>query len=154
TRLKTAFPDLTLWVDSGIADPDAAAAWLDGGQDRLIIASEAQRDDALARGLTHHPRAILSLDFREEKFLGPPELLENSSHWPASVIVRTLARVGSGAGPDMSRLGAVRDAAGTREVYAAGGVRDRADLVALQRAGIAGALVASCLHDGRLSGPE
>jgi uncharacterized protein related to proFAR isomerase len=33
-------------------------------------------------------------------------------------------------------------------------VRDRADLVALQRAGIAGALVASCLHDGRLSGPE
>jgi uncharacterized protein related to proFAR isomerase len=33
-------------------------------------------------------------------------------------------------------------------------VRDAVDLVALQRAGIAGALVASCLHDGRLSGSD
>jgi len=154
TRLKAAFPHLTLWVDSGIAELEAAAAWLDGGQDRLVIASEAQRDTALARRLAHHPRAILSLDFRDATFLGPPELLEDSSCWPAAVIVMTLARVGSGAGPDMPRVAAIRDAASTRQVYAAGGVRDRADLVALQRAGIAGALVASCLHDGRLSGPE
>jgi len=154
TRLKAAFPHLTLWVDSGIAELEAAAAWLDGGQNRLVIASEAQRDTALARRLAHHPRAILSLDFRDATFLGPPELLEDSSCWPAAVIVMTLARVGSGAGPDMPRVAAIRDAASTRQVYAAGGVRDRADLVALQRAGIAGALVASCLHDGRLSGPE
>jgi uncharacterized protein related to proFAR isomerase len=33
-------------------------------------------------------------------------------------------------------------------------VRDAADLVTLRRAGIAGALVASCLHDGRLTGPD
>jgi uncharacterized protein related to proFAR isomerase len=33
-------------------------------------------------------------------------------------------------------------------------VRDADDLVTLKRCGIAGALVASCLHDGRLSGKE
>jgi phosphoribosylformimino-5-aminoimidazole carboxamide ribotide isomerase len=37
-----------------------------------------------------------------------------------------------------------------RRIYAAGGVRDAADLAALARAGIAGALVATALHDGRL----
>jgi len=65
-----------------------------------------------------------------------------------------LARVGSGAGPDLDTLASIRDAAPDRKVYAAGGVRDNADLVTLKRAGIAGALVASCLHDGRLSGSD
>src|SRR5262245_5294767 len=34
-RLRAAFPRLTLWVDSGIADAETAEAWLDGGEDRL-----------------------------------------------------------------------------------------------------------------------
>src|SRR5262245_63073608 len=83
-RLKAAFPNLTLWVDGGIAKLEAAEAWLDRGEDRLVIASETQRDTGLVRHLAHHPRAILSLDFRDEKFLGPPELLKNSSYWPST----------------------------------------------------------------------
>jgi phosphoribosylformimino-5-aminoimidazole carboxamide ribotide isomerase len=66
----------------------------------------------------------------------------------------TLARVGSGAGPDIERLSHVRKHAGDRLVYAAGGVRNGNDLAALQRAGIAGALVASSLHDGTLTAAE
>jgi phosphoribosylformimino-5-aminoimidazole carboxamide ribotide isomerase len=66
----------------------------------------------------------------------------------------TLARVGSGAGPDVDRLAAVRRIASGRRIYAAGGVRDAADLAALAHAGIAGALVATALHDGRLAGAE
>jgi phosphoribosylformimino-5-aminoimidazole carboxamide ribotide isomerase len=62
----------------------------------------------------------------------------------------TLARVSSGAGPDVDRLAAVRAIASGRRIYAAGGVRDGADLTALAGAGIAGALVATALHDGRL----
>ena len=45
------------------------------------------------------------------------------------------------------------EAAGT-EVYAAGGVRDAADLRALAAAGIAGALVASSLHNGRITAED
>ncbi len=62
----------------------------------------------------------------------------------------TLARVGSGAGPDLARLAAIRSVAGEREIYAAGGVRDAVDLSALKAAGAAGALIATALHDGRI----
>jgi phosphoribosylformimino-5-aminoimidazole carboxamide ribotide isomerase len=62
----------------------------------------------------------------------------------------TLARVGSGAGPDLERLRTIRLAAARPAIFAAGGVRDASDLAELKRIGIAGVLVASALHDGRL----
>jgi phosphoribosylformimino-5-aminoimidazole carboxamide ribotide isomerase len=66
----------------------------------------------------------------------------------------TLARVGSAAGPDLDRLCAIREIAAGRDIYAAGGVRDSADLAVLKGAGISGALVATSLHDGRLTGSD
>jgi phosphoribosylformimino-5-aminoimidazole carboxamide ribotide isomerase len=63
----------------------------------------------------------------------------------------TLAKVGSGSGPDRSRIAEIRRAAGGRSVFAAGGVRDTADLQALAQERVAGALVATALHDGRLA---
>ena len=50
----------------------------------------------------------------------------------------------------LTRLAAIRSIAGGREIYAAGGVRDAADLCALKAAGAAGALIATALHDGRV----
>jgi phosphoribosylformimino-5-aminoimidazole carboxamide ribotide isomerase len=66
----------------------------------------------------------------------------------------TLARVGSGAGPDFDRLAEIRAAAPDRALYAAGGVRGADDLAALNRLGVGGALVASALHDGSLTGAD
>ena len=57
-------------------------------------------------------------------------------------------------GPDLDRLRAIRAAAPDRAIYAAGGVRGAADLKALRRDGIAGALVATSLHDGRLTSSD
>jgi uncharacterized protein related to proFAR isomerase len=119
-----------------------------------VLGSETQPDVALVRHFAHDARVALSLDFRGESFQGPPALLHDAGLWPQKVIAMTLARVGSGAGPDLDRLRSVHDAAAGRQVYAAGGVRDAADLVTLKRNGIAGALVASCLHDGRLRGKD
>ena len=95
--------------------------------------------------------AVLSLDFRGDAFIGPQALLDTPEIWPQRIIVMTLARVGSGAGPDLERLSTVRRLCGDRLVYAAGGVRHVDDLAALNRCGVAGALVASALHDGRLT---
>ncbi|MBV8825691.1 MAG: nickel transporter [Bradyrhizobiaceae bacterium] len=153
-RLKAAFPELTLWVDSGVARPAEAERWLAAGMAHLVLGSESQADTALVRRFAADPRVVLSLDFRGAAFQGPSELLADTDCWPGKVIAMTLAKVGSGAGPDIDLLGAVRKTAGTRMIYAAGGVRDAVDLIALARAGIAGALVASCLHDGRLTGAE
>ena len=153
-QIKLGCPGLSLWVDNGIADASAAGRWLDAGLGSLVLGSETQADAALVRGLAADDRIILSLDFRGDEFQGPSEILDEPSAWPARVIAMTLARVGSGAGPDVERLAATQRIAAGRRIYAAGGVRDAADLAALARAGIAGALVATALHDGRLGRAE
>jgi HisA/HisF family protein len=153
-RLKAEFPSTTFWVDNGVSDLSSAWTWLDEGLGHLVVGSESQHDVALVQRLSEHDRVVLSLDFRGQAFLGPPALLDDVTSWPRRLIVMTLARVGSGAGPDFDRLCAMRVIACGRDIYAAGGVRDNRDLAALKRAGIAGALVATSLHDGRLTGRD
>ena len=65
-------------------------------------------------------------------------------------IVLDLARVGSGAGPDVELIAEIHAAFGDLELLAGGGVRDVADLRALAEAGAAGALVATALHSGAI----
>ena len=68
------------------------------------------------------------------------------------MIVLDLARVGVGSGTGTEEL--CRQLAATYrdvEVIAGGGVRDAADLRRLKEWGVRAALVASALHDGRLS---
>ncbi len=149
-RLTAELPGVTFWVDNGMADPDHAEAWLEANLGQLVLGSESQRDPALLRRFAGDERIILSLDFRGSDFVGPAALLSDPALWPRRIIVMTLARVGSGTGPDLARLASVRAAAPGRDIYAAGGVRDADDLDALAAAGIAGVLVASSLHDGRL----
>jgi phosphoribosylformimino-5-aminoimidazole carboxamide ribotide isomerase len=72
-----------------------------------------------------------------------------------AVIMLDLARVGTGSGVDLAlvaRLAAAlaRHAPGV-ELLAGGGVRDYGDLARLADAGCAGALVATALHEGRLT---
>jgi len=148
-RIKTAFPGLILWIDEGAAAADVVGHRLDSGLGEPVIGSESQRDAALIARYAGDARVALSLDFRGDAFLGPPLLLERPDLWPRRVIAMTLARVGAGRGPDVALLARLV-AQGARELYAAGGVRDAADLDAAGRAGAHGALVATALHEGRL----
>lgn len=152
--LRSEFPHVMLWVDNGLADLAAAEDWLAGGLGHLVLGSEAQADGELVRHFAADDRVILSLDFRDRAFEGPPSLLEDADAWPGRVIVMALTRVGSGAGPDLERLRTIRNAAPACRIYAAGGVRDVADLLALKASGMAGVLVASCLHEGRVRGAD
>ena len=147
--IAVACPGTALWVDAGFADAAAAEAFLVSGLGRPVIGSESQADAGLVTRLAD--RAVLSLDTRGAERLGPPMLHDDPSLWPPEVIAMTLARVGAGAGPDLAALAVLRARASDRRLYAAGGVRGPDDLRALHGAGIAGALVASALHDGTLS---
>ena len=70
---------------------------------------------------------------------------------PSAVIVMTLARVGSGEGPGSANASPRSSPAPDgRRVYAAGGVRHRADIEALHAAGAAGVLIATALHAGTI----
>ena len=150
-RIRATLPGLRLWIDNGAADEAALEAILGAGLGAPVIGSESQRDSALVEAHRDSSRVLMSLDFRGEAFQGPDAVLSQSQLWPHRVIVMTLTRVGSGAGPDFARIAAVKSIAGARKIYAAGGVRDAADLAALKSAGVAGALIASALHDGRVT---
>ncbi len=149
-RLRTAFPALRLWIDNGAHNSTALAAVLDGDLGVPVVGSEFQRDGSLIAAHRGSDRVILSLDFRNERFLGPRGVLESPDTWPNRVIVMNLARVGGEAGPDFGRLRAIRAIAGGHAVFAAGGLRDSRDLADCEALGCAGALVATALHDGRL----
>jgi phosphoribosyl isomerase A len=147
-----ACPEAALWVDAGFAEPAGVEAFLTSGLGRPVIGSESQVDADLVTRLGD--RAVLSLDTREADRLGPAALHDDPTLWPRDVIAMTLARVGAGAGPDFATLAALRSRAQNSRLYAAGGVRGPDDLRALRAAGLAGALVASALHDGTLSRAE
>jgi phosphoribosylformimino-5-aminoimidazole carboxamide ribotide isomerase len=151
-ELEAVFPDVTFWVDAGIGATVEATTWLAAHRGDLVLGSESFHDADLCARLSASPRCLLSLDFRGDVFQGPARLAEDETLWPARLIVMTLARVGSHAGPDLNKLREIRaKAADRRAVYGAGGVRGVEDLRLLDRAGIAGVLVASALHDGAIT---
>ncbi|WP_245261691.1 HisA/HisF-related TIM barrel protein [Ancylobacter sp. FA202] len=149
--LAARHPGLALWVDAGDASPATLSRRVAGGPGRPVIGSESLADLAEAEAALASGAGLLSLDYGPEGPRGPLALHDNAALWPQAVIVMTLARVGAGQGPDMARLSAIRARAEGRRVYAAGGVRDVGDLHHLAELGIAGVLLASALHDGRLS---
>jgi phosphoribosylformimino-5-aminoimidazole carboxamide ribotide isomerase len=154
--LKRRFPALKLWVDAGFRDATQCREWLARGIGDLVLGSERQSDAATLSLLVASAwvdRIILSLDFSGDRFLGPSELL-NPALWPARVIVMTLGRVGSNQGPDLARLTEILGRNDGRHLFAAGGVRDGKDLRTLAKLGVAGALIASALHAGRIGREE
>ena len=153
TELAAEWPALEFWVDNGAADASAAADWLGRHAGCLVIGSKSQGSAELLRSLPG-ARVVLSLDFRGDVFQGPTEILNETELWPSRVIAMTLARVGSAAGPDVSRIGTIARRAAGRQVYAAGGVRNGQDLRLAEAAGAAGALVATALHSLALTAED
>lgn len=139
-RLTRALPDVSVWVDSGMTAQTTNAAW--PPQAISIMGSESLK----ILPAKFPPQAILSLDFKDDRFLGPAELLEQSEIWPQRVICMTLGHVGRNSGPDLKRVAQLARARPDISVYAAGGIRDVADCRAAQKQGAAGVLIASALH--------
>jgi phosphoribosylformimino-5-aminoimidazole carboxamide ribotide isomerase len=148
-------------VDAGVSEPERARALLDLGAHRVVVATETLTGpDALDRLLAELPEGavVLSVDLRDGRALSPHPQLAGLPALDAverlhraalrEAIVLDLARVGSGAGPDVGLIAELHAAFPALELLAGGGVRDVEDLRALGDAGAAGALVATALHDG------
>jgi HisA/HisF family protein len=154
--LSQALPHTEIWIDAGTGSRGAARALLAAPITTLVVGSESLEtirawEDLAAEASA---RTVLSLDFRGGEFMGPEALLRDPALWPSRVIVMTLDRVGGNEGPDLRQLKEVIATAGTRRIYAAGGIRDRADLERVRRAGAAGALLASALHAQTISAAD
>jgi phosphoribosylformimino-5-aminoimidazole carboxamide ribotide isomerase len=146
--LAARFPEVSFWADAGFADLSSARR-LARGNLHAVLGTESLRAPPSFDAL-HDGSLILSLDHRDGAYVGPPGLPGRPDLWPDRVIVMTLARVGSGQGPDADLLKGFRSRAPRARLFAAGGVRDRGDLEAMASFGIDGALVATSLHEGRI----
>jgi phosphoribosylformimino-5-aminoimidazole carboxamide ribotide isomerase len=153
-------------VDAGVTEVAEVRLLLELGAARIVIGTETLANRAaLERLLAELPDAplVLSLDLRAGRLLSPDAeqtglgaaeaLARLAPYGVREVIVLDLARVGSGAGPDVALVRELRARFPELELLAGGGVRDLADLRALAEAGAAGALVATALHGGAL-GPD
>ena len=138
------YPHITLWVDNGGVELKQLSAIA-----RPVIGSESLGGlSDYTRLRSAHPSALLSLDFHEREFRGPPALLANPRLWPEAIIAMTLSRIGSDRGPDLTLLTELSARKPASSLYAAGGIRNRNDLHNLNRMGISGCLLASALHRG------
>jgi phosphoribosylformimino-5-aminoimidazole carboxamide ribotide isomerase len=153
--LRTAFAHVELWVDSGAGRAGQLGELMEIPRVVPVIGSETLTSVEDIPGIAELAGSrsgwVLSLDFKGEEFLGPRGLLGDPVLWPERVIAMTLATVGADRGPDLARVREIEALAGpARQVFAAGGVRDKGDLAALSAAGAAGVLVASALHSGKI----
>jgi len=149
-QLHNLFPSLELWIDIGIKDKNDMDLFQWSSTLRPVVGSETLIDCSTLEQITKSYHPVLSLDFRDKQFFGPPELLTLPHYWTKDIIIMSLTHVGSDQGPDMERLQNFKKDISERNIYAAGGIREIADVVALERLGVAGALLASALHENKL----
>lgn len=174
TSIAQHYPHLTLWVDAGISNTTELDLWAplslcSPAKVKLILGSEnfssmeqylsiyhalseqTITEQTIAKK-TIAKQTILSLDFMPNGYQGPQPLLESTANWPQEVIVMSLAHVGSNLGVNQQLLSQLKaKAGGDFNLYAAGGVRDIADLNTLKSLGIHGALIATALHNRQLT---
>jgi phosphoribosylformimino-5-aminoimidazole carboxamide ribotide isomerase len=149
----TCFPDREFLIDNGDCSLDGLIKLNSLGRSVLpVVGTEsAMSPQALASiSATLNGSFALSLDYRGDDFLGNAGILQAPNTWPAKIIVMTLARVGMNLGPDLDKVSRITGLAGSRSVYAAGGIRSIGDLKQVRNAGCAGALVATSLHSGQI----
>jgi len=149
-RLQQDYPAIEFWIDRGLP---ADGLPLPGRNTVPVIGSESLDGEGLRRLPSLRGEFILSLDFMGERLLGGVGLLEDSSLWPETLIIMSLARVGAGEGPDFQRLEQFRARWSGKQLIAAGGVRGGDDLRRLDRLGVSGVLLASALHSGAVGQP-
>lgn len=157
--------EFRLWVDAGLRTPAQAQALARAGVATIIAGLETMPGPAALALLLKHvapQQLVFSLDLNA----GMP--LSTHGDWRCSdafaiaaeavalgvqrILVLDLAQVGVGAGVGTETLCRRLRAEFPRlEIAAGGGVRDLDDVAALAAAGADWLLIASALHDGRLT---
>ena len=157
---------LHLMIDAGITNLERAQKLVDAGVFKIVIGTETlQNKNFIAEAVKAFggEGVIVSLDLNGEKVLvkmgfsgclNPLCLIREFKEMGiSSVIVLDLARVGSGEGVNIDFLKRVQSEV-EMDIYVGGGVRGINDIVELDCLGVSGVLVASALHNGKMTVAE
>jgi phosphoribosylformimino-5-aminoimidazole carboxamide ribotide isomerase len=157
-----------LLVDAGTHLPEGALEVLSCGASEVVVGLETLQAFSDLRNIVEvvgPSRMVFSLDLR----LGTPILHramqdlrgpgpdaesvaeEAANAGAATILLLDLGRVGTGVGVDLGLIESLRNRLAGIRLLAGGGVLTRRDLERMRDAGCDGALVASAIHNGRLS---
>jgi len=161
-RLAAAASPARIQASGGVRSPRDAQRLLEAGADRVVVGTAAF---AAPRALERYQtaldgRLVVAVDVRagrvvsggwsRETEVTAEEAAERCAAAGVSRLLCTAVdRDGTLGGPDLELLARVRKRSGL-PVLAAGGIRSRADLAAVERLGCEGAIVGRALLEGRL----
>jgi len=153
---------LEVQVAGGVRDREAAEGWLAAGAAAVVMGTTAVRDPELfAEVATEHPDQVMgALDLRgatpqvsgwtSGETTDVEELLAAWQPLPlAAVILTSVERDGTLAGPDLDALRRTLALTRHRVIYG-GGVGSLADVQAVGRAGAGGVIIGKAIYEGRL----
>ena len=145
------YPYIDFWVDFGIR------TFLDFKQSRnlactLIIGSETLKSVLELKKIIKkmkRERIVLSLDFKNNSFLGPSSLIYEKQLWTKKIILMSLDNIGSNKGPNLNNYDQINCGL-KNELYLAGGVRNNKDIFLLKKKGIKGVILSSAIHKRKI----
>lgn len=156
-------------LDVATTTVERAEEALAAGADRVVVGLETLEAFAQLEALVRRlgsARVVFSLDLRGGVPLVRPGAPHGEGGTPLelarraaatgvrALLVLDLARVGTGAGVDLELVRRLRGELRDVELFAGGGVAGPADLARLAAAGCDVVLVATALHDGRLTASD
>jgi phosphoribosylformimino-5-aminoimidazole carboxamide ribotide isomerase len=154
---------LDLMVDAGIADITRAEEVLATEVSKIVIGSETLGSlDFLGQSVKAfgEDKVIVSIDLKEGKLLSASEAIASMDAVSFAqelrkiginqIILLDLDRVGTEHGINLALLRSVLEKTGV-EVLVGGGIRSLQELEELRKLGVSGALVATILHNGKLT---
>jgi len=151
------YQNLEFWIDIGSMYKQWPMFMNHTSNARPVLGSESfltnsDLDSGIKLLMPYKP--IISIDIIESEILGPKNLLRSTKLWPSDVIILSISHVGSNQGPDKQAISHIQSITQNKNLYYGGGIRDKNDIDQLSGLNIAGALVASTLHSGKLSEQE
>ncbi len=157
-------PGLELSVDAGIRSVSGARALLRSGASKIILASEslASLDEASPPFAELGPsRVVFSIDLRDRRVVWRDGSSESTDPYELAArlppigfldaIILEMEKIGTGGGADATFVRRLARAAPGVQLIVGGGIRTVEEILHLKRAGAAGVLLATALHDGTIN---
>jgi phosphoribosylformimino-5-aminoimidazole carboxamide ribotide isomerase len=163
-RTLAAEPGLTVQVGGGVRTQAAIERALDDGAARVVVGTRAIEEPAWLQAAAERfpARIVVAADVRGEQVvtrgwahgstLSVYDVVDALATLPlAAILVTAVHREGRLEGPDLDLLERVAARAAV-PVQAAGGITTAGDLRALERRGVAAAIIGMALYTGALDG--
>ena len=139
------FPKIDFWIDYGVKNFLDFKKYHDNRFKTIIGSETLKNTDELKKIYKHKKKEfILSLDFKNNFFLGPKNLIKNNKLWPKKTIFMILDSVGSRKRSKLIKLFNVDQ---KKDYYLAGGISNNKDIKFLEEKGFKGAILSTAIHE-------